>query len=206
MVIANELIILVSIILTDQQTTYLGREKAIFIITGLGLFIFGWTRLLLFNLSLSRRVRQIVTVAFIGAMLFYVFAVIITILITFNLVATHTFVGLGYSTAVGIYGTFLLMDLLAVIILANQKRKQSRYQAWIGLLLLLALLLNILFIVFNAIPLIIVNRVDPAIHVIFNYIIEPAVYFIGVTFSMLLLYWVLFNPKWLQNRSIEVGS
>ena len=206
LVIVNELIILFSIIVTNQETTYLGREKAIFIVMGLGFFIYGWTRLLHFNLSLRATTNRVVGIAFLGAMAFYAFAVVITILITFQVVKTHTFLGIGYPTAVAIYGTFLLIDLATVIYIANRKRKQSNYQAWIGILLFSSLFLNFLSIIFNAIPLIIVGRVAPKIHVIFNYLVEPGVYFVATTFSLLFLYWILFNPSWLQQRSIEQES
>ena len=173
---------------------------------GLGFFIYGWTRLLHFNLSLSKSLNRILGVVFLGVMAFYSFAVIITILITFQVVHTTTFLGIGYSTAVLIYGSFLLIDLGIVIVIANKKRKQSRYQAWIGILLFTSLLLNFLSIIFNALSLIIQGRVAPKVHAFFNYIVEPGVYFITITLSLQFLYWILFNPKWLQDRSIEQES
>lgn len=206
LVIFNELIILYAIIYSGQVYTYLGRENSVFIVMGLGLFIYGWTQVLLFNLKLKKSVRNIIGFAFLGAMIFYIFAFIITILITFQILDIHVFLGLGYPLAVAIYGSFLLVDLFVMVFVASSKRKISKYQGWIGILLFSALFLNFLSIVFNAIPLIIVNRVDPYVHAIFNYIVEPATYFITDTFSLLLLTWVLFNPKWLHERSIEEGT
>ncbi len=206
LVIFNEIIILVSIILTDQTYTYLGRENALLIVTGLGFFVYGWTKVLLFNLSIKPPYNKFVGIAFIGAMSFYSFGVIITALIAFQLINTKVFLGIGYSTSVAIYGLFLVIDIIVMMFIANNKRKQSMYQAWIGFLLFFSLLLNFLSIIFNVIPLIIVGKVDPYVHAVFNYIVEPSVYFVTDTLSLLFLSWVLFNPEWLKKRSIEEGS
>jgi hypothetical protein len=206
LVIINELIILITIILSDQTYTFLGREKSILIIMGLGFFIFGWSKLAIFNLSLGKTAGRIIGIAFLSAMVFYVFALTATILIVFDIIETRTFIGLGYETAVSIYGTILMIDILAILYIAIVKIFQSKYQSIIGLLLFTALFLNFLSIIFNVIPLLILDRVEPSVHIFFNYIVEPFVYMVATHFSLLFLYWVLFNPNWLKSKIIEKES
>ncbi|MDH5401191.1 MAG: hypothetical protein OEY49_01765 [Candidatus Heimdallarchaeota archaeon] len=203
LVVVNEIIILSAIIYSNQVYTIFGREKSIFIVGGLGLFIFGWTRIVIFNLSLKGRINTSVRFAFLGTMLFYVFAFTMTLLITFGISSNTNFAGVGYSAAVAIYGTFIIIDLVSLAILAKRKKKISQYQYWIGLLLFFSLFLDLLSIIFNALPLIIIDKVSPDVHVIFNYIVEPAVYLITMTLAFRFLYWVLFNPKWLTDRYID---
>lgn len=205
-IVFNEIIILGTIIYSDQNYTILGREKAIFIILGYGFFIYGWTNIVLFNLSVKMRLRRILRLIFIAAFSFYIFAVIMTILITFQVVNTHQFIGLGYDLAVAIYVPLLLGDLIALGYVARIKRRMSKFQAWLGFLLFLSLVLQIASIVFNAIPLIIVGNVSHQVHEFWNYIIEPLAYFITAPLTLLFLSWVLFQPKWLEQRFIETDS
>ena len=205
-IILNELIILISIILSDQKTAILAREKSLIQIIGYGFFLYGWTNVVLFNISINKKMLTFLRLVFLAAMAFYIFAVIITFLITFNVIKTEQYLGIGYESAALVYVPFLLMDLVAMGFIARSKSKLSNYQAWIGILMFLSLLLQILSIIFNIIPVLIYGNVPDRTHAIFNFLVEPFVYLVTTPLTLLFLSWVLFNPPWLNKRIIETHS